>query len=106
MRVTTLTASLVACVGAGLASLCCLLPLTVIVLGLGSRGVHGDDDALPLAARPSWDHRHHRGLRLVPARATTLRRNGVPDGGPPHHACVADLGKPRRTPDNRARPLP
>jgi len=36
MRVTTLTASLVAWVGAGLASLCCLLPLTVIVLGLGS----------------------------------------------------------------------
>src|SRR5262249_33989355 len=36
MRVTTLTASLVAWVGAGFASLCCLLPLTVIVLGLGS----------------------------------------------------------------------
>src|SRR5215510_13874551 len=36
MRVTTLTASVVAWVGAALASLCCLLPLTVIVLGLGS----------------------------------------------------------------------
>ncbi len=36
MRVTTLTTGLVAWVGAALASLCCLLPLTVIVLGLGS----------------------------------------------------------------------
>ena len=36
MRVTTLTASVVAWVGAALASLCCLIPLTVIVLGLGS----------------------------------------------------------------------
>jgi hypothetical protein len=36
MRTTTLTAGLVAWVGAALASLCCLLPLTVIVLGLGS----------------------------------------------------------------------
>jgi hypothetical protein len=36
MRVTTLTANVVAWVGAALASLCCLLPLTVIVLGLGS----------------------------------------------------------------------
>src|SRR5262249_38077857 len=36
MRVTTLAASVVAWVGAALASLCCLLPLTVIVLGLGS----------------------------------------------------------------------
>ncbi len=36
MRVTTLTAGVVAWVGAALASLCCLLPLTVIVLGLGS----------------------------------------------------------------------
>ena len=36
MRVTTLTASVVAWVGAALASLCCLLPLGVIVLGLGS----------------------------------------------------------------------
>src|SRR5262244_1358859 len=36
MRTTTLTAGLVAWVGAALASLCCLLPLTIIVLGLGS----------------------------------------------------------------------
>src|SRR5262249_39302800 len=36
MRTTTLTAGLVAWAGAALASLCCLLPLTVIVLGLGS----------------------------------------------------------------------
>src|SRR5262249_165681 len=36
MRVTTLAAGVVAWVGAALASLCCLLPLTVIVLGLGS----------------------------------------------------------------------
>src|SRR5258706_10791871 len=36
MRVGTLTASFVAWVGAALASLCCLLPLAVIVLGLGS----------------------------------------------------------------------
>lgn len=36
MRSTTLTAGLVAWVGAGLASLCCLLPLAIIVLGLGS----------------------------------------------------------------------
>ena len=36
MRVTTLTANVVAWVGAALASLCCFLPLTVIVLGLGS----------------------------------------------------------------------
>jgi len=36
MKAGTLTAGLVAWVGAGLASLCCLLPLTVIVLGLGS----------------------------------------------------------------------
>jgi len=33
---TTLTAGLVAWAGAALASLCCLLPLTIIVLGLGS----------------------------------------------------------------------
>jgi mercuric ion transport protein len=36
MRVVALTAGLVAWVGAALASLCCLLPLAVIVLGLGS----------------------------------------------------------------------
>src|SRR5439155_20707214 len=36
MRFATLTAGVVAWIGAGLASLCCLLPLTVIVLGLGS----------------------------------------------------------------------
>ena len=36
MRVATLTAGVVAWVGAALASLCCLLPLTVMVLGLGS----------------------------------------------------------------------
>src|SRR5215472_2490277 len=35
MRVTTLTAGVVAWVGAALASLCCLLPLAIIVLGLG-----------------------------------------------------------------------
>ena len=36
MRVATLTAGMVAWFGAVLASLCCLLPLTVILLGLGS----------------------------------------------------------------------
>jgi len=36
MRLAALTAGLVAWLGAALASLCCLLPLTVIVLGLGS----------------------------------------------------------------------
>src|SRR2546428_11194392 len=36
MRVAALTAGFVAWVGAALASLCCLLPLAVIVLGLGS----------------------------------------------------------------------
>jgi len=36
MRLAALTAGVVAWVGAALASLCCLLPLTVIVLGLGS----------------------------------------------------------------------
>ena len=36
MRFAALTAGLVAWVGAALASLCCLLPLAVIVLGLGS----------------------------------------------------------------------
>src|SRR5215472_15272925 len=36
MRVGTLTAGVVAWLGATLASLCCLLPLTVILLGLGS----------------------------------------------------------------------
>src|SRR6266404_1681548 len=36
MKAGALTAGLVAWVGAGLASLCCLLPVTVIVLGLGS----------------------------------------------------------------------
>ena len=36
MKLAVLTAGLVAWVGAALASLCCLLPLTVIVLGLGS----------------------------------------------------------------------
>ena len=36
MRVAALTAGVVAWVGAALASLCCLLPLAVIVLGLGS----------------------------------------------------------------------
>src|SRR2546421_12171709 len=36
MRFATLTAGVVAWIGAGLASLCCLLPLGVIVLGLGS----------------------------------------------------------------------
>src|SRR5215470_17312457 len=36
MRFAALTAGVVAWVGAALASLCCLLPLTVIVLGLGS----------------------------------------------------------------------
>ena len=36
MRLSTLGASAVAWIGAALASLCCLLPLTVIVLGLGS----------------------------------------------------------------------
>src|SRR6266852_270485 len=36
MRLAALTAGLVAWVGAALASLCCLLPLAVIVLGLGS----------------------------------------------------------------------
>ena len=36
MRLAALTAGLVAWVGAMLASLCCLLPLAVIVLGLGS----------------------------------------------------------------------
>src|SRR6266404_1976104 len=36
MRLAVLTAGVVAWVGAALASLCCLLPLTVIVLGLGS----------------------------------------------------------------------
>ena len=36
MRLATLAAGLVAWLGAALASLCCLLPLAVIVLGLGS----------------------------------------------------------------------
>jgi hypothetical protein len=36
MRLAALTAAVVAWVGAALASVCCLLPLTVIVLGLGS----------------------------------------------------------------------
>ena len=36
MRLTAFSAGLVAWVGAALASLCCLLPLTIIVLGLGS----------------------------------------------------------------------
>src|SRR2546428_2875956 len=36
MKLAALTAGLVAWLGAALASLCCLLPLTVIVLGLGS----------------------------------------------------------------------
>jgi hypothetical protein len=36
MRLAGFTAGLVAWIGAALASLCCLLPLTVIVLGLGS----------------------------------------------------------------------
>ena len=36
MRLATLSAGLIAWVGAALASLCCLLPLAVIVLGLGS----------------------------------------------------------------------
>jgi mercuric ion transport protein len=36
MRLAALTAGLVAWIGAALASLCCLLPLAVIVLGLGS----------------------------------------------------------------------
>jgi len=36
MRLATVTAGVVAWVGATLASLCCLLPLIVIVLGLGS----------------------------------------------------------------------
>src|SRR5262245_41769668 len=36
MRLAALAAGVVAWVGAALASLCCLLPLTVIVLGLGS----------------------------------------------------------------------
>jgi hypothetical protein len=36
MRITTLGAGVVAWLGAALASLCCLLPLTVILLGLGS----------------------------------------------------------------------
>src|SRR2546422_2782441 len=36
VRLAALTAGLVAWVGAALASLCCLLPLAVIVLGLGS----------------------------------------------------------------------
>jgi hypothetical protein len=38
MRLAALTAGVVAWVGAALASLCCLLPLAVIVLGLGSGG--------------------------------------------------------------------
>src|SRR3989442_5559706 len=36
MKFAPLTAGLVAWIGAALASLCCLLPLAVIVLGLGS----------------------------------------------------------------------
>ena len=36
MRVSALAAGFVAWVGAALASLCCLLPLAVIVLGVGS----------------------------------------------------------------------
>ena len=36
MKVVAVTAGLVAWIGAGLASLCCLLPLAVIILGLGS----------------------------------------------------------------------
>jgi mercuric ion transport protein len=36
MRLSTLGAGAVAWIGAALASLCCLLPLAVIVLGLGS----------------------------------------------------------------------
>ena len=36
MRLAALTAGLVAWPGAALASLCCLLPLAVIVQGLGS----------------------------------------------------------------------
>src|SRR5438309_6929995 len=36
MRLAALNAGLVAWVGAALASLCCLLPLAVIVLGVGS----------------------------------------------------------------------
>ena len=36
MKFAQLTAGLVAWIGAALASLCCLLPLAVIVLGLGS----------------------------------------------------------------------
>ena len=36
MRLATLSAGVVAWFGASLASLCCLLPLTVILLGLGS----------------------------------------------------------------------
>src|SRR2546421_7349667 len=36
MKFAAVTAGLVAWIGAALASLCCLLPLAVIVLGLGS----------------------------------------------------------------------
>jgi hypothetical protein len=36
MKVAAVTAGVVAWIGAALASLCCLLPLAVIVLGLGS----------------------------------------------------------------------
>ena len=36
MRLAALSAGLVAWVGAALASLCCLLPLAVVVLGLGN----------------------------------------------------------------------
>jgi hypothetical protein len=36
MKVVAVTAGFVAWIGAGLAPLCCLLPLAVIVLGLGS----------------------------------------------------------------------
>jgi hypothetical protein len=36
MRLGTVRAGLAAWVGAGLSSLCCLLPLAIIVLGLGS----------------------------------------------------------------------
>ena len=87
MRLAALAAGAVAWVGAAIASLCCLLPLTVIVLGVGSGAFMATTMQYRWLRVPAPDDRHRQWLRPCPghkphsrARLTCPARAGDPRG--------------------------
>ena len=107
MKRAALAAGLVAWMGAALASLCCLLPLAVIVLGLGSGAFMATTMQYRWLLVPA-------GIIGIVAGFVLYRRErrrcdalaSLPDGRQSHHARAADPGEPGRRYDHRARSFP